>query len=173
MIHTVQQNTDPRQAGRQRKHQKDRRVSRHGQHQHPAQRGAEDSPGTADTMHPADAGSADLGLIIGGRICLQTVLRAVNAHPADKNQHRQRRRTEIHYPLGQQAQTAEEIGCRNHGFRRSAIHQHTDKDPAQRAAELEQAGHHRRLLQRQAAGAENGWQPAVQQVNHEQPHKIG
>ncbi len=124
-------------------------------------------------MHPADAGSTDLGLIIGWRIGLQTVLRAVNAHPAHKNQHRQRRRSEVHQPLGQQAQAAKEIGCRNHRFRRSTIHQHTDKDAAQRAAELEQAGHHRRLLQRQPAGAENGWQPAVQQIYHEQPHKIG
>ena len=171
MIHTVQQNTDPRRRPAAQA-PKDRRVSRHGQHQHPAQRGAEDSPGTADTMHPADSGSADLGLIIGGRIGLQTVLRAVNAHPADKNQHRQRRRTEIHHPGT--------IGTDSRGNRLPQSRLSPKRDPsayrqgsAQRAAELEQAGHHRRLLQRQAAGAENGWQPAVQQVNHEQPHKIG
>ena len=56
-------------------------------------------------------------------------------------------------------------------MRVDAVHEPTEQDCAQRAAHLEHRGDERGRLQRNASALNQRWQPARQQIDHQQAHE--
>lgn len=74
-------------------------MTRNGQHDDAAERGAQNRSRAADAVHPAYARGANFRLVIGGRIGLKAILRSINTHSAEENQYRQRHGAEINHSL--------------------------------------------------------------------------